>query len=349
MNSKRSGWIRILLLVATMGLLMGMILLGGPVSAQGGPSQDSPPIEQLPWCPESLYREPIKASELPPPDINAPDTCRLRTTIYRHPPGQPGRGPSMPAGGGRRGSGQPASNNPNYAWAANNFTCREPWTCAVNSPGFTDMYMNFSAQIPTLDPGESWNDHHLYNRLHVTHPSYLVNCYGYDQYQTVSAGIAKGWVLEAVFHNEIIAEKFVTDSGGNPVCDAIGSGIIVDPPGAIMFHAYRNGDEWRLRVWLGYWAVLADVWTSWGVAADAEGGQELWSADPNKLSAITVPVNFAHRMNIAGTSNSLRPWHDVVISDPLRGHTRVFADPPFHVMDLFWVDYTAMASSVNVP
>jgi len=335
------------------------------------PNPNWPTYEQLPWC--NFQENAIDTTNLPSPseeDLSRPPSCRIRTNIIDVSAATNDQLPfvSVPRSSYVQNrlpflsyprssymktlSQEKLSGQMSFAWAVNTFSCEYPAnTCSASSPGFNLLYANFTAQVPTLISG-SWNDYHYYNRFHFYHPSYQQTCFGWPNTETVSAGIAKG-SFEAssgnlvTFDNEVIYEEFVKDSSGNNVCNIHGTGLTFSPPGALMFRVYRQGSAWNIDVWLGYWSRIATTWTGWSVAAGAEIGQEVASTVGN-LNAITIQVSFAHRINVAGTSNSYRPWSDTVLISPLNGRSYGVADAPFYVLDFLGGDFTAIASSLNI-
>ncbi len=98
-------------------------------------------------------------------------------------------------------------------------------------------------------------------------------------------------------------------------------------------------------VWLGQWVEqLSTTVFPWSIANNINAGQELWSQ--NGTFAITVPINFLHKAEIEGTSNSMRPWSDEVLVSPLRYQTSLAYRPvnALHIMDLYPGDFTSMAT-----
>ena len=145
------------------------------------------------------------------------------------------------------------------------------------------------------------------------------------------------------YYNRIFTEMYGPNASGTMICNAYDSGINVSGPGALTIHIYRSSSNWLIDVWLGYWARANTFNTAWGVAPEMDAGQELWAGNGD-FTPVSVPVNFVHKIEIAGTSNSLRPWSDAVLVAPLKGITHDISQSPLQIMDLFPGDFTSEAS-----
>ena len=68
--------------------------------------------QSLPWCPEWIYNNPIRASDIPPVDLNGP-RCKARRVLkhYSGPPGQPSL-PGPPLNRSSSGSDEAEPNPP---------------------------------------------------------------------------------------------------------------------------------------------------------------------------------------------------------------------------------------------
>jgi hypothetical protein len=63
---------------------------------------------------------------------------------------------------------------------------------------------------------------------------------------------------------------------------------------------------------------------------------------------VRVPVSFVTRLHIAGTNNSLKPWHTSVLSSPLNSGSSVFSESPFVIRDGgLNSDFTALVVTAN--
>lgn len=304
----------------------------------------------LPLCPASLWEHPIVAATLPPPDLNAPSTCRLPAVEHAY-----SADDLMSVSPGMAGLESSQAGN-QYSYAIQTLNCSTNADCGSASvPGLTQMYVDFSAQEPMLMDGESFNNYHFYNRGHFGDPTRFITCPADSKYpnfqlrENISWGIGYGQFTEQL-QNAIITEKFRTKPDGNVECVLRVTAARVMQPGAITFHVYRSASEWVTRVWLSQWVIADIATTNWGLSTNSEYGQEIVARDPTKKGKLIVPTNFGHHALVAGTGNTnLTPWTNFTLQLPLRGRSRTRSDDPFVTQDVFADDFTSIASTVNYP
>lgn len=203
------------------------------------------------------------------------------------------------------------------------------------------MYFNITTQPPVAPDPSYWFVNHLYNRIHFASSTSSSSC-GTETSSTFSVGYAYGFVSGVVYYGRLVSEQF-----DGFYCRIDDSGINVSGPGALTYHIYRDNanNRWVGAVWLGQWVEqLSTTVFPWSIANNINAGQELWSQ--NGTFAITVPINFLHKAEIEGTSNSMRPWSDEVLVSPLRYQTSLAYRPvnALHIMDLYPGDFTSMAT-----
>jgi hypothetical protein len=236
-----------------------------------------------------------------------------------------------------------------------------PKPCSRSSTGVQHIYANLSTREPTLKRQlggilpRSWDDYHYYNRVHFTYPGSVITCpSGYKTEETISVGIAKGRIIDEIYDNEVIVEKYYRHPVRGVICEASGTGIFPDDPSALLFRIDWVEDDdidswlggaWEIYVWFDGGRDLALVPTSWDVASSVTYGQELWARN-NDLHNVIAPLNFAHHVVIGGAGNPTGPWHEAYLKSPLRGRSDTRADPPFSVTDLAGDDRTSISSCV---
>lgn len=300
----------------------------------------------VPICPESIPNRSIPTPSAV--QLHEPARCRARIgVIVKHDPNYPlppGSAPSAMPSVPNSQVGQIPENQANWRWATNEMGC-PAGGCTAATAGFNQIYGSITTQIPTLDPGESWNNYHFYNRMHVAHPFYPSPCAGFP-FETISTGIGYGPIYTGTFWNHAVMERVVRKPDGTIVCDILSTAQTFDPPGALMFRLYWDGSNWKAVIWLGFWQTIGSVPTRWSQSPRNSVGQEIWAANQNNFGNIHIEVSFIHRIDVQSPQMSTRPWYEGILPAELQGRSWFIADQPFHVMDLLGGDYTAISSKL---
>jgi hypothetical protein len=306
-------------------------------------------IRQLPICPE------VESSAQPTPAPSAeqlaePASCRARIGGMakidpNHPQFRgfpPGRSsvPLLP----NSSAGQVPESQLNWRWSTNEMDC-PAGGCTQSTDGLTDIWGAITTQVPSLDAGESWNNYHFYNRIHVAHPWYSSPCSGFP-FETISTGIAYGTVNGIQFDNQAILERVTSGVACNNITSWLAN--TESPPGALMFRLRWDSSisKWRSEIWRGWgWETVDSAPASWTQSPRNSAGQEIWAANSNNFGKIHNPeVSFIHRIDVDSPLMSWRPWFNGILPSQLQGRSTAIADSPFRVMDLLGGDYTAISS-----
>lgn len=233
--------------------------------------------------------------------------------------------------------------------------------CSTAASGIKKIIVNLSTRRPTLASnkvGNSWNDYHYFNKIHLAHPGKKITCpNGHITGEFIAVGFAKGVFVNGTYNNEIIIEQYYRHPTLGVVCEDKGTGLFPNDPSALLFDLYWDDDvddiiswhggAWQIRVWLGYWKDLATIPTSWSLAPSPEYGQEIVARYADTKSVI-APLNIGHKAQIQGVAFGFGPWHHAYIPAGFDSRSNSRTDAPFSVTDLYGGDYTSIASCVSV-